>query len=399
MLNLKKDFPVFNNNPWLIYLDSTASTQKSYYVIDWEKEYLENYYSNIHRWMYDLAIKSEKLYDQSKKKVAQFLWADSYKEIIYTYNSTYAINLLVSSIRISNILKKWDKVLLSIAEHHANIVPWLMLKNELWIQLEFINVDKNFDLDFKDFEKKYDEKVKIISITHVSNVTWQIFDLEKIWKIKNENTLFIADISQSIPHIEVNIKKLNLDFTFFTWHKILADSWIWVLWWKKELLEKLNSSFSWWGSIWKVTQCDFTYWKLPYKFEPGTPNLTWSISLLRSLEYIEKIWWYKSIESIEDELIKYTLEKFNLRNKIKLIWSKKIENRLWVFSFIIDWIHSDDIADIMAENNICIRAWKHCAHPLLDKLWIYHSCRMSLYIYNTKEDIDNFFDILDNITI
>jgi len=396
-VDIKNDFPIFENNKWLVFLDSTSSTQKPKMVIEWIKYYLENSYSNIHRWIYDIAIESENFYNKSKEKVAKMIWAKSYKEIIYTYNSTYASNILTWSFRISNILKKWDKVLLSIVEHHANIVPWLILKEEIGIEIEYVSVNENYDLDFDDFLKKYDEKVKVISFTHVSNVTWQIFDLERVWKSKRPDTLFIVDASQSIPHFDLNVQNLNADFLFFTWHKILADSGIWILWWKLELLEKLNPIFSWWWAIWKVNECSFTYSKIPDKFEPGTPNLTWAVSLLKAIEYIEKIWGFSKIEEIEYDLIQYSLKKFNERKKIKLIWSTKIENRVWVFSFIIEWIHSNDIADIMAENNICIRSWLHCAHPFFNKLGINNTSRMSLYFYNTISDIDIFFKILDKI--
>lgn len=396
-MNIKKDFPIFKNNPGLIYLDSTASSQKPSLVIDWIKEYLENSYSNIHRWLYDIAIRSETIYDKSKQQVCELIWANSYKEIIYTYNSTYASNLLIWSFRLSWILKKWDKVLLSIVEHHANIVPWLILKEEIGIEIEYINVDENYDLDFADFEKKYDEKVKIISMTHVSNITGQIFDLERIWKLKREDTLFVIDWSQSIPHFKVDVKKLNADFLFFTWHKLFADSWIGVLWWKTKLLNELKPVFSWWGAISKVEETCFIYANLPYKFEPWTPNLTWAVSLSKALDYIESIWWFKKIEEIEKDLVKYTLEKFNSRKDINLVWSSKALGRVWVFTFTIPNIHSNDIADIVAENNMCIRAWMHCAHPFLNKIKINNAARMSLYIYNTYEDIDKFFEIIDKI--
>lgn len=396
-MDIKKDFPIFKNNPGLVYLDSTASSQKPNMVIEWIKYYLDNCYSNIHRWMYDIATKSEKMYEDSKKKISEIIWAKSHKEIIYTYNSTYASNLLTWSLRLSKMLKTGDKVLLSIVEHHANIVPWLILKEEIGIEIDYVDVDENYDLDFEDFVKKYDEKVKVISMTHVSNVTGQVFDLERVWKLKRDDTLFIIDASQSIPHFSLDVVKLNADFLYFTWHKVLADSGIWVLWWKTELLEKLKPIFSWGGAISKVDKSCFSSAKIPDKFEPGTPNLTWALSLLKAIEYIESIWGFEKIEDIENELVNYALEKFNSRKQIKLIWSTKSKNRVGVFSFIIEWIHSHDIADKMAENNICIRAWMHCAHPFLAKLWLSHTSRMSLYIYNTKEDIDKFFEVLDTI--
>ena len=395
-MDIKKDFPIFQNNKDLIFFDSTSSTQKPSYVIDGIKDYLENSYSNIHRWMYDIAWISEELYDNSKKKVAELIWAESYKEVIYTYNSTYASNLLVWSLRLTWKLKAGDKVLLSIVEHHANIVPWLILKDEIGIEIDYVDVDENFNLDLDDFNKKYDESVKVISFTHVSNITGQVFDLEKIWELKRADTLFIIDASQSVPHFKIDLKKLNADFIFFTWHKIMADSGIWVLWWKTELLNELKPVFSGWWSISKVEETCFIDGKLPYKFEPGTPNLTWAVSLLKALEYIDSIWWFEKVEEIEKDLVEYTLKKINDRAYIKLIWSNSSENRVWVFAFTLSNIHSDDIADAMAEENICIRSGLHCAHPFLNKLWLNHSSRMSLYIYNTHEDIDKFFEVLDD---
>ncbi len=397
MNNFKKDFPIFNNNKDLVFFDSTASSQKPSMVIDWIKEYLENDYSNIHRWMYDIAINSENLYKKSKEVVAEYLGATDYKEVIYSYNATYALNLLSSSLKKSNFLKKWDKVLLSIVEHHANVVPWLILKEEIWIEVEFVNVDDDFNLDLSDFEKKYDSNVKVISITHVSNVTWQIFDLEEIWKRKRDDTIFIIDASQSVPHFKVDVKKLNCDALFFTWHKVFADSGIWVLWWKKELLNSLTPSFSWGWAIWEVNCDSFTNSSLPDKFEPGTPNMTWAVSLLKAFNYIDSIGWFETIKKYEDELVWYFLEKLSKFDNIKLIGWSVNENRVWVFSLSFEGIHSNDVADYLAENNIAVRAWKHCAHPLFDKLWYTNSLRASLYIYNTKEDIDTFFDVIWNL--
>lgn len=396
MQHITKDFPIFTNNPDLVFLDSTSSTQKPEYVINWICNYLSNSYSNIHRWLYDIAIESEKIYFDSKKKVAHFLNAPDFKEIIYTYNANYALNIITQTLRLNKVLKAWDKVLVSIVEHHSNIVPWLILKEEIGIELEFIKITDNFDLDWQDFVSKYDEKVKVIALTHISNVTGQIFDLEKVGKYKREDTLFIVDASQSFPHIKVDVQKLNCDFLFFTAHKIMADSWLWVIWWKSELLNKYKPIFSWGWAINEVKETCFKSGTIPFKYEPWTPNITWALSLLKALEYIENIWWYEKIAEIENTLITYALDKFNSRPHITLIWSKKRKNRVWVFWFYRDGIHSLDIADIMAENNICIRAWQHCTEPFMDYLGIKWSARMSVYIYNTREDIDQFFEVLDN---
>lgn len=396
MQDLRQNFPIFKNNPDLVFLDSTSSTQKPEYVIKGICDYLGNSYSNIHRWLYDIAINSEKIYFDSKKKVANFLWASDYKEIIYTYNSNYALNIISQTLRLNKVLKSWDKVLVSIVEHHSNIVPWLILKEEIGIEVDFIKINDNFEIDWQDFEKKYDEKVKVIAFTQVSNVTGQIFDLERVWRIKRSDTLFIVDASQSFPHFKVDVQKLNCDFLFFTAHKVMADSGLWVIWWKKELLEKYKPIFSGGWAINEVKKECFKSWALPYKFEPGTPNISGALSLLKALEYIENIGWYEKVEEIERELVEYSLVEFAKRPHLKLIGSKDINSRVWVFWFYIDWVHSLDIADTMAENNICLRAGQHCTEPFMDYLGIKSSARMSLYIYNSKEDIDKFFEVLDN---
>ncbi|MDP5038843.1 MAG: aminotransferase class V-fold PLP-dependent enzyme [Candidatus Gracilibacteria bacterium] len=396
MTSFRQDFPIFNNNKDLIFLDSTSSSQKPAYVIDGIKDYLENNYSNIHRGLYDIAINSEKLYFDSKKKVAEFLNAKSFAEIIYTYNSNYALNLISQTLRFNQVLKAGDKILVSIVEHHSNIVPWQILAKEIGVEIDFVKVDEDFNLDLVDFQKKYDENVKVVSLTHVSNVTGQIFDLKSVKKLLRDDTLFIVDASQSVPHFKVDVQEIGADFVFFTAHKIMADSGIGVIWGKKELLEKYEPVFCGGGAINEVKENNYKSGALPFKFEPGTPNMSGAVSLLRALEYIENIGGYNKLEEVENDLIKYALEKFNKLEKITLIGSKKLENRVGVFSFYIPGVHSIDIADQMAENNICIRAGQHCTEPFMDYLGIKSSARMSIYIYNTKNDIDKFFEVLEN---
>ena len=394
---MRKDFPIFKNNPDLIFFDSTSSSQKPSYVIDAMKEYLENDYSNIHRGMYDIAIRSEKMYVASKKKVCEVLNGNSWKEVIYTFNSTYASNLLASSIKKSNILKKGDIVLVSITEHHANVVPWLILKEEIGIHLEYVGVDKNFAIDMVDFKKKYTPEVKIISLTHVSNVVGQVNDLEQIGKLKREDTLFIVDASQSVPHMKVDVQSLRCDALFFTGHKIMADSGIGILWGKKKFLKSLTPSFSWGGSISEVSMAGYAMAGLPDKFEPGTPNMTGALSLLKAFEYVDNIWGYEYIEKKEAELTQYFLDKLIKCTNITVIGSTKIKNRVSVFSFVVKWHHSDDVADYLAEHGIAVRSGKHCAHPLFESLHIAHSIRVSMYIYNQTDEIDKLFHLLSKL--
>jgi len=400
MSNIKQDFPIFQTHPDLVYLDSTATSQKPEMVIDGVADYLRSSYANIHRGSYDISELSEKFYEDSKKIVARHIGAESWREIIYTGNSTYALNLLAQSIWRTWLLKKWDKVIVTIVEHHANVVPWLILKEDYGIDVEFVSVDENFDIDYSDLKSKLDEKVKIVSLTHVSNTTGQIFDIEKVaymlkaryWKQK---PLLIVDGSQSVSHFQVDVSKLWCDAMFFTGHKVFADSWIGVLWAKQELLMSLKPIFSGGGAIGEVKQKSFTHSnKLPDKFEPGTPNLSWAVSMLKAFEYIESIWGYSKMEQIESDLVSYCLQWFANIPEVTLIGSLKSQNRVWVFTFAIAWIHSFDISDYLAEKNICIRAGQHCAEPFMDYVWQTHTCRMSLQVYNTKEDIDVFFKSL-----
>ena len=401
MSNIKKDFPIFTTHPELVYLDSTATSQKPNHVIDGVADYLRSSYANIHRGSYEISEISEKLYQESKAIVAKNIWANNWREVIYTGNSTYALNILAQSIWRTGLLKKWDKVLVSITEHHANIVPWLILKEDYGIELDFIAVTEDFSLDYKDFRSKLDDNVKIVSLAHVSNTTGQIYDLENVNSLLNmrygaARPLFIVDGSQSVPHFRVDVEKLGCDALFFTGHKVFADSGMWVLWAKETLLHELKPIFSGGGAIGYVQQWEFTFSsELPDKFEPGTPNLSGAVSLLRAFEYIESIWGYGELESIEDDLTLYALEKFQSFSNIRLIWWTDSETRVGVFSFIVEGIHSFDISDYLADHHICIRAGQHCAEPFMESLWLKHSCRMSLYIYNTHEDIDRFFEVLE----
>lgn len=397
MAQIKNDFPIFKNNPGLVYLDSTSTSQKPQKVIDDLKSYLENDYANIHRGAYILSERSEHMYEASKKKVAECIWATSWKEVIYTFNSNYALNLLAASFKRSHMLQKGDKVLVSIVEHHSNIVPWLILKEEIGIELEYVDVDANFQIDFEDLILKLTSNVKVVSFTHVSNVTGSVFDLErasKMVKDYSKDILFVVDASQSIPHFSVDVKSIGCDFLFFTGHKIMADTGIGVMWGKQELLQRMKVAFSWGGAISKVEKECFFDAPLPDKFEVGTPNLSGARSLLSALEYIESIGGYASMEEIENEMVSYTLEWFKKIPEAEVIGSMSPEKRVGVFSFVVKWIHSLDLAEYFAENWVCIRAGQHCAEPFLTSKNLHHTCRMSIYIYTTKEDIDRFFEVL-----
>lgn len=396
-MNYKKDFPIFQNNPWLIYLDNWASTQKPQMVVDWVSDFISKYYANIHRWSYDLSEKSEEFYFQSKKKLGEFINCKS-SEIIYSYNSTYSINLVAQSLCKSKFLWKWDSVLLGIREHHANVMPRKLLAEEYWFDIEYVSIDKNYDIDWQDFDKKYDNTVKVVSIWHISNVTWKIYDVEKIKTLLRPETFFMVDWSQSFPNIPVDVQKIWCDCFAFTWHKAMAYTGIWWIYLKKDWIKELTPMISW---GWAIQDLDVDFYQLPTtvsKFEAWTPNIIWAVSLLKALEYIESIWWMKTIRNHEQEIVNYCLPRFEqLAEKVQLIWPKTTD-RVAVFSFFIPQNSNfNNVWEIFAEKNIAIRCGWHCAYPIHKSLKIPWTCRMSAYIYNDIDDIDKFFEVLSNI--
>ena len=253
----KNLFPIFGEHPYLVYLDNAASTQKPKTVIDWVSDFLKSDYANIHRWLYSLSERSEELYYESKCKLAELIDCKP-SEIIYSYNSTYCINLLAQALVNSWKLWKWDKVLLWIREHHSNILPRKVLSKIFGFKIEFINEDKNYNIDRKDFEKKLDKKVKVVSLSQVSNVTGQIMEIEKIREKVWENVFFMVDWSQSVPHFPIEINQIKCDALIMTWHKMMAQTWLWMMYLKRELIKELDPLILWWWTVKDVSIDSFS---------------------------------------------------------------------------------------------------------------------------------------------
>ncbi|MEF2174980.1 MAG: cysteine desulfurase [Candidatus Absconditabacteria bacterium] len=393
-MSLKLDFPIFENNPGLVYLDNAATTLKPQLVIDGISDYLANDYANIHRGSYSLSQKSEEMYFYSKRVVANVLGGKEH-EIVYTYNSTYAFNILATTLVKSGYLKKGDKVLLSIAEHHANIVPWILISQEYGIVIDYIDITPNYEIDLNSLKDKYDDSVKLISLTHVSNVTGSVTDLKAVKSILRDDTLFCVDGSQAVPNFKVDVNEIGCHFYIFTGHKVMASTGIGVLWIKREILKTLKSSIGGGGSILEVTKNDFTYAKGYESLEPGTTNLVGAVSLIKAFEYIEKIGGFEKVEQIEKKLTAYTLEKFHaIKDKVVLLGNYS-SDRIGVFSFsLLNGTEMRLFGEELANENICVRCGGHCAHPLHTQAGLKGTCRMSLYIYNDEKDIDKFFEQL-----
>ena len=394
----KKLFPIFDKHPDLVYLDNSASTQKPKAVIDWVSDFLKNDYANIHRGLYSLSEKSEDLYYQSKCALANLINCKP-SEIIYSHNSTYCLNLLAQALVNSWKLWKWDKVLLWIREHHSNVLPWQTLSKIFWFDIEFVNETEDFQIDWKDFYRKLDKHVKLVSFSHVSNVTWQIMEVEKVRDRVWDNVFFIVDGSQSVPHMPIDVEQIQCDALIMTGHKMMAHTWLWMMYLKREWIKELDPLILWWGTVKDVSVDTFSLQNNADKREAWTPNIVGAVSLLKALETIEQLGWMEKIREHEKNLIEILCKWFEERkDKVKLIGSLNPDNRIGTFSFIPnDDSNFNKIWDIFAEKNICIRTWWHCAYPLHKSLNVWWSTRISTYLYNTEEDIQKFFKVLDDI--
>jgi cysteine desulfurase / selenocysteine lyase len=398
MKKIKADFPIFENNPWLVYLDNAASTQKPRFVIDGVSDFVSKDYANIHRGSYSLSERSEEMYYLSKETVASFINCKP-SEIVYSYNSTYAINIIAQSLAHSWILWEGDNVLLGIWEHHSDILPWMILSEKFGFGIRFMEIADDYDIDWKDFEMKYDATVKLVACSQVSNVTWGIYDIKELKSKLRPDTFFLVDGSQSVPNIKVDVQDIGCDCLIFTWHKLMAYTGIWVVYLQYDRIKKLKPLFGGWWTVQDVSQQSYDFFTTNEKFESGTPNIIWAVSLMKSIEYINSLWWIDFIRKNELELISYTLDKFvTLWHGVNLVWPLDLDRKIGVFSFNLPSnTNQNMIWEIFAEKNVCIRCGGHCAYPLHKFIGRSWTCRMSLYVYNDKQDIDRFFEVLQEI--
>jgi len=398
MKNVKKDFPIFKNHPNLIYLDSAATSQKPQSVIDKVSEVYLQYNSNIHRAVYDLSQTATDAFETSRQRVAKFIGAGDPSEIIFTGNTTESINLVTYGWA-RKLLKKGDVIVLSEMEHHSNIVPWLQLKKEIGARLLFLPVTKDFRLDYKAVEAYPTSKIKLFALTHASNVLGTINPLETIIpyfrKIAPKAKILI-DGAQSVPHFSVDVKKIDADFFAFSSHKMLGPSGVGVLYAKKELLEEMEPMRTGGHMIKKVTKEFATWADLPNKFESGTANIEGVIGLGTAIEYLEKIG-MKHIEQYENELTVYALEKLHKIKNFKLFGPKDAKNRLGVFAFAVGKVHTHDAAEILNRSHVAVRSGHHCAQLLLEHFGVTGTTRASLYLYNTKDDIDKLVEGIESV--
>ena len=385
---IRKDFPIFQNNPELIFLDNASTTQKPQTVIDALTLYYENYNSNIHRGIYNIAEKATAAYENTRDNITKFIGAKDRRSIVFTRGTTESINLVANSW--GQNLTSGDEVLITEMEHHSNIIPWQLICEKTGAKLKYIPISEDGRLDISNPEKYFTEKTKIVCIIHQSNVFGTVNPIADIVKQAHDvGSLVLVDGAQSVPHHRVNVSELGCDFFAFSGHKMLGPTGVGILYARTELLEKMNPFLGGGEMIRNVTLEKSTWNDIPWKFEAGTPNIAQVIGLGAAIDYLDEIG-MQTINEYGKELLTYGQEK--LHNIPGLTIYGKAKEKGAVISFNIENIHPHDVAHILDTFGIAIRAGHHCAQPIMKCLNIPATNRASFYIYNTFTEIDSLVE-------
>ncbi|HPS40732.1 MAG TPA: SufS family cysteine desulfurase [Candidatus Woesebacteria bacterium] len=397
MLNIKKikaDFPIFQNQPDLIYLDNAATSQKPQAVIDRLVQFYANENANVHRGVYPLSERASEAYNLARKKVAQFIGAQSSSEIIFTKGATESLNLVAQSFAIHQ-LKSGDELLVSDFEHHSNFLPWRDVCDKTGAILKVLNSDQNGFIAEEEWQKKLTKKTKLVAIAHASNVLGTISDIKNIAQMVHAyGALLVVDGAQAIPHLQIDVQALNCDFYAFSGHKMLAPMGIGVLYAKAAILNQMLPYQLGGGMIESVSLDKVVFAPYPEKFEAGTPNVAGGVALAAAIDYLEKIGLAK-IRAHEIALSRYLLNGLAQIKKVRVFGQAAASERTGLVSFYVEGVHAHDLSDFLAKKNLALRAGFHCAMPLHQS----HACgatlRASYYLYNSEKDLES---LLINLT-
>ena len=388
MTQYKKDFPLLNqtiHGKPLVYLDSSASSQKPQCVIDAISNYYQHDHSNIHRGVHTLSQRATEKYERARSTIQQFIHAKDPHEIIFVRGATEAINLVAQSYgRVQ--WKAGDEIIVSEMEHHSNLVPWQMVCEQVGAVLKFIPVTDAGDLDLTVYESLFSARTKFVAITHASNVLGTINPIKEMVKIAHQQDVpVLVDGAQAFPHVSVDVLDLDCDFYVFSSHKAYGPTGIGVLYGKSDLLDTMPPYQGGGSMIEQVTLHKSTYVSSPYKFEAGTPNIEGAIGFEAAIHYLQQIG-MDNVAAHEQALLHYATEKLASIDGLKIIGTAK--NKVGVLSFVLDTIHPHDVGTILDHEGIAVRAGHHCAMPLMARYNIPACVRASFGIYNSKEDID-----------
>jgi cysteine desulfurase/selenocysteine lyase len=395
--NFKTDFPILNQEVYgkpLVFLDSGVTSQKPKCVMDAINHYYCNDNSNVHRGVYKLSERATAAYEKTRHKIKSMLNAHDAKEIIFTSGTTESINLVAYSYGRSNF-KAGDEVIISEMEHHSNIVPWQILKEEIGIQLKIIPISDDGEIDVSAYEKLFSERTKMVAIIHVSNVLGTVNPIKKMIEMAHQREVpVLIDGAQAFPHMPIDVQDLDCDFYTFSAHKAYGPTGMGVLYGKTHLLEKMPPYKTGGAMIETVSFEKTTYTKIPYKFEAGTPNIADVVSFHAALEYLDNIG-MQQVMHHENDLLIYATEKLKEIPGLKILGNAK--EKMSVVSFVLDGIHPHDIGTILDREGIAVRAGHHCAMPLMQRFGIPACVRVSFGLYNSREDVDSLISGLQKV--
>lgn len=393
---IKQDFPIFNqkiNDETLVYLDNAATSQIPKFVEEKVRDFNEKERANVHRGVHTLGLRATNQYESSRQKVANFIGANNAKEVIFTSGCTDSLNLVAASFGEQNI-QAGDEILVSIMEHHSNLLPWQQLAKRKQAKLNFIEINSDGLLDIENLKSRISSKTKIVALTHVSNVLGTINPIKELTDLAHEKgAIVVVDGAQAVGHFPIDVAELNVDFYAFSGHKMFAPTGIGVLYGKKDLLDKMPPYRLGGEMIANVTREGATWAEVPYKFEAGTPNIAGAIGLGAAIDYLQSLD-FELIQKHEQELTSYALEKLKNVSGLTIYGPQKSNGRIGVISFNLKNIHPHDLATALDLDGIEVRAGHHCAQPLMASLNTESTVRASLSIYNTKDDIDKLVSSL-----
>ncbi|MDB8656997.1 cysteine desulfurase [Streptococcus anginosus] len=391
---LRRDFPILDqivNDEPLVYLDNAATTQKPTQILEAIAAYYEKDNANVHRGVHTLAERATAAYEAARERVRSFIHAASTKEVLFTRGTTTSLNWVARYAE--NVLQPGDEVLISVMEHHSNIIPWQEACKKTGARLIYAYL-KDGILDFADFRSKLTEKTRFVALAHVSNVLGVVNPIKEIAELVHQaNALLVVDGAQSVPHMKIDVQDLDVDFFAFSGHKMLGPTGIGVLYGKEELLERMSPVEFGGEMIDFVYEQEATWKELPWKFEAGTPNIAGAIGLAAAIDYLDKIG-METVHQYEQELIAYAFPKLQAVEGLTIYGSEDLTQRSGVISFNLAGLHPHDVATALDYEGVAVRAGHHCAQPLLSYLGVAATVRASFYLYNTKADCDKLVEAL-----
>ena len=391
---LRRDFPILDqivNDEPLVYLDNAATTQKPTQILEAIAAYYEKDNANVHRGVHTLAERATAAYEAARERVRSFIHAASTKEVLFTRGTTTSLNWVARYAE--NVLQPGDEVLISVMEHHSNIIPWQEACKKTGARLIYAYL-KDGMLDLADFRSKLTEKTRFVALAHVSNVLGVVNPIKEIAELVHQaNALLVVDGAQSVPHMKIDVQDLDVDFFAFSGHKMLGPTGIGVLYGKEELLERMSPVEFGGEMIDFVYEQEATWKDLPWKFEAGTPNIAGAIGLAVAIDYLDKIG-METVHQYEQELIAYVFPKLQAVEGLTIYGSEDLTQRSGVISFNLAGLHPHDVATALDYEGVAVRAGHHCAQPLLSYLGVAATVRASFYLYNTKADCDKLVEAL-----